>query len=190
MSSAPRLEALLERWRADLVRFAQRHGGSALRFESAEDLVQGIHVRAIAAADTFEYRGERPFLAWLHTLARAHIADRSDHWAAAKRDAGSLLRLTDDPGRTADPRAVAAPAARRPGPATAAAESDDIRHALDALALLSARDRELVRWESEGVSIDEQAARLGLSYEAAQRARLRALERFRKTFRALTGERA
>jgi RNA polymerase sigma factor (sigma-70 family) len=183
--SGPQLGDLLTRWRGDLVRFAERHGGEVLRHESAEDLVQGVHLRALAAADTFTWQGEKPFLAWMHALARAHISDRREHWAAAKRDAGRLLRLTDDPARTSDPRAVASPPEVRRGPATAASHADEVRLALQALSLLSPRDRELVGWESEGVAIDDQAARLGVTYEAAQRARLRAIERFRKTFAVL-----
>jgi len=185
LTEAP-LARLLEKHREDLVRFAQRHGGAALRYESAEDLVQGIHVRALAAAHDFEYRSEKEFLGWLHAVARAHIADRRDHWTALKRSPGSLLRLTAGGGDTADPRAVEAPAARQRGPATAASEAEQVALALQALSLLSPRDRDLVRWESEGVTIDDCAQRLGITYEAAQRAHHRALERFRKTFRALS----
>lgn len=180
------LAAMLETHRTDLVRFAERHGGPALRHESAEDLVQGIHLRALSAAGDFEYRSEKEFLGWLHAVARAHIADRRDHWKALKRSPGGLLRLTSDGSETADPRAVPAPAARQKGPATSASESEQVDIALRALSLLSARDRDLVRWQSEGISLDEQATRLGITYEAAQRAHLRALERFRKTFRALS----
>ena len=56
------------------------------------------------------------------------------------------------------------------------------------MALLSERDRRLVLWLSEDVAIVEQASRLALSAESTRRASLRALERFRKTFRLIAGE--
>ena len=46
-------------------------------------------------------------------------------------------------------------------------------------------DQDLLRWSSQGDSIAEIAARLEISLEAAQRARLRALERLEKAFRFL-----
>jgi len=178
---------LLERHRDDLVRFAERHGGLALRHESGEDLVQGILLRALAAAGGLEIRSEKEFLGWLYAVARAHLADRRDHWTAQKRGPANLLRLTADGAGTSDPRAVAAPAAQQKGPSTAASEAEQVALALRALSLLSPRDRDLVRWESEGATIDECAQRLGVSYDAAQRAHHRAVQRFRKTFQALAG---
>jgi DNA-directed RNA polymerase specialized sigma24 family protein len=44
------------------------------------------------------------------------------------------------------------------------------------------RDRELVSWASNGLSTAEIAARLGISQEATEKARARALERLRKAF--------
>ena len=60
---------LLLQHRATLARWIQREATGILRFESVEDIVQGVHVRALASG-SFEYRGAEPFLAWLRTLMR------------------------------------------------------------------------------------------------------------------------
>ena len=60
--------------------------------------------------------------------------------------------------------------------------------ARQALAALGERDQKLVGWLCEDLSIDEIAERLEISYDAAERARLRALERFRKSFAKLYKE--
>jgi DNA-directed RNA polymerase specialized sigma24 family protein len=61
-----------------------------------------------------------------------------------------------------------------------------LKLALEALATLLPKDRDLVRWSSEAVPLEEQAERLGISYDAAKQARLRALERFRKAYELST----
>ena len=58
-----------------------------------------------------------------------------------------------------------------------------------ALAVLSPRDRQLVTWATEDLPLQEQASSLGLTYPAAQKAAQRALERLRKAFRLLAGDR-
>jgi hypothetical protein len=75
------------------------------------------------------------------------------------------------------------PAGEDTGPQTFADRREQLDVAVKALALLLPRDQNLVRWASEGVDIQEQASRLGLSYDAAERAGARACERFRKAFR-------
>ena len=42
------------------------------------------------------------------------------------------------------------------------------------------------RWHTEDVSLEEQTKRLGVSYDAAERAHLRALERFKKAFQVVS----
>lgn len=75
------------------------------------------------------------------------------------------------------------------GSSTFAARREHLRLAVLALAALPPRDRDLVRRTSEDVPIEEQAKSLGLSYDAAKQARLRALERFRKAFDLATRRR-
>jgi RNA polymerase sigma factor (sigma-70 family) len=174
------LAELLERHRAALLGFAQRRGGRVLRFETAEDLVQGVHLRALEHAHTFDYRGEKQFLEWMYAVARSHLADRHAYWLALRRRPGALVRLTQ--GVTTGGGA-AEPGGRGTGPATFAERRDELELAYAALAALLERDQRLVRWSCEGLAIDEMAQRLEISYDAAERARLRAVERFRKAYR-------
>ncbi len=180
-----KLRELLVAHRLEMVRYLERHAGSLLRFETAEDLWQGVCVTALQAEERFSYEGREPFFAWIHTLARRHLGARRDHWNALKRRPSRLLRVTE--GITSDPGAVAGPAIERTGPATFAGRREQLTLAVKALDCLLERDQKLVRWASDGVSTKEQAERLGISPEAAERARLRALERFRKAHRVLTG---
>jgi RNA polymerase sigma factor (sigma-70 family) len=155
-----------------------RHASGLLRFESAEDLAQGATVRALEAAPRYTHRDEAGFVGWLVTIARAYVADRNDWWKARKRQAGPALRLAlagDSQGS-----GVPEPAGTRTGPATFAGRRDLLAQATRALAALGERDADLVRHQVEGLTVEETAERLGLTYAAAQRARLRALERLRK----------
>jgi RNA polymerase sigma factor (sigma-70 family) len=184
--SAEALTELLVARRADLVRFVERHGGTTLRFESADDLVQGIHVRALDRGRDFTWQGDKEALAWLYTLARGYLADRHEHWSALKRRPARLLRLTASGAETGDRGAVREPAGTQTGPSTYASRREQLELAVRALALLLPRDRDLVRWHTEGMSLDEQTHRLGVSYDAAERAHLRALERFKKAFQVVS----
>ncbi len=183
--SAPQLGELLVRHREDLLRFVERHAGSVLRYESGEDLVQAIAVHALRHQSSFEYRGEEPFFAWIHRAARQILADRRDHWSAIKRGSGKVLRMTLS-SDSSDPGAAQVPASQRTGAVTRADRREQLVLVVRAIALLSERDKQLVRWHGESVSIGEQAQRLALSYDAAQQAGLRAMARFQKTFRLLS----
>ncbi len=181
----PTLADLLVRHRAALQEFLRREASGLLRYESVEDLAQGVHVRALQETGSFEYRSEKQFFAWLFAVARHHIADRHDYWSALKRGAGRVLRYTLGGSSAEQNSAVLLPAGVEPGPQTFATRRELVAQTARALAALPPRDRDLVRWQSEGIDVDERAARLGLSYAAAQRASLRAVERFKKTFRLL-----
>lgn len=173
------LQAALAFHRASLVRFVEHGARGLLRHESAEDLVQGIHVRALRAAREYRHRSEQEFLAWLATLARRHVADRHAHFAALRRSAGSLLRIgRGDAGQSSAPGA--APASPSIGPATFAVRREQVEVAMRVLAELPERTRELIDWEAQGLDLPEIARRLGLGYEAAKKARQRALEQFRE----------
>lgn len=177
------LSTLLVSSREDLLLFVRRHAGGLLRFETADDLVQAIHVRALESHAQFSWRGREPFFAWLYTVARRALSDRRSHWSALKRGSGELLRLTEGAAETSDPRAVATPASKLSGPSTFADRREQLVHVIRTLDALLPRDRDLVRWTAEGVDLAEQAERLGISYDAVERARARALDRFRKAFR-------
>ena len=112
-------------------------------------------------------------------------ASRRAHWAALKRSPARLLRLTL--GVSSDPRAAAAPADEGTGPSTLAGRLEQASLAVKALDLLLERDRQFVQWSLEGITSREMGERLRISETAADRARQRAVERFRKTFRLLVG---
>ena len=175
------LADLLIRHRYDLLWYVERHAGPLLRFETAEDLLQGIHLRAIERGQGFQYRGEEAFLGWLYRVARSCLADRKEHWTAIKRKPSRLLRLTEAGGEDD----AAAPPSPATSPPSFAERKEQLALAIQALAVLLPRDRNLVRWTSEGLTTHEQAERLGISSIAAERARQRALERFKKAYRLL-----
>jgi DNA-directed RNA polymerase specialized sigma24 family protein len=187
--AAPDLGTLLERHRGRLAGIVRGEAKGLLRYETEEDLVQGIVLRALERGGTFAWQGEPAFLGWLRRTGEAFLADRRSHWNALKRRSGKVLRFVAD-GETQEGSAVGEPAGDGTGPSTVAARRELIVLAARALDLLPPRDRDLVRWSSEGVPLEEQAARLGLAYEAAGKARQRAAERFRKTFALVSGGRA
>jgi len=177
------LPELLVQHRVHLLRFVERRAGPVLRFETADDLVQGVHLHALEHKHKFEYRGVEPFLAWLHEVARRYVGDRRDHWSALKRRPAQLFRLTQ--AATTGGGGVAEPAERRTGPSTFAARREQLELAVQALDMLMPRDRELVRWTSEGFDDEDIAHKLHLEPKSAARARQRALDRFRTAHQLL-----
>lgn len=180
---SPRLARLLEDQRAALLAYVRRHAGALLRMETAEDLVQLVCVHALEHERTFRYEGDEAFRGWLYALARSCLGERRDHWGAKRRRPDRLLRLTS--GDTPKPGAAREPAARRTGPVTAASRKEQIALAAKALSLLLPRDAQLIRWTAEDLPLAEQAEKLGISYDAVERARRRALERYRQAFALL-----
>ena len=188
-SKRQELSALLERHRSSLGRFFEREAQGLLKHESVDDLVQGAHLRALKQAEQFTYRSEREFLAWLQIVARQHIGDRRDYWVALRRDAGSVLRITTSP--TGSQSGGSAPSGVNPtanliGPATFAMRRELVGVATKAIACLLPRDQEIVRAVCQGASNAELAQMIGVAYDAAEKAKNRALERFRKTFELMT----
>ncbi len=182
-----RLPELLDEHRSDLHRYLQRRAGRLLRYESSEDLVQGVHLRAIERGKGFEYRNREAFLKWLHTVANSYLVDRVAYWTALRRRPGLLLRLTAQ-ASTPFPGAVAEPPTKNTGPITFAQRREQVDAAIRALDLLMPRDRRIVLLKREGMSIEEIGKRVDLNYNAAERAHARAVERYRKAFRLCGGE--
>lgn len=179
-----KLGRLLEERQRELEEFLAPRAGWLLRYESLEDLAQGVRVRAIERGSSFSYEGEAAFFSWLHRVARSHLADRANYWSALKRRSAALLRLTaGDPGTAA----AGMPASTWTGPETVAHRKELLTMAVQVLATLPERDARLVRWSSEGVELHAQAERLGISYEAARKASRRALERYREAYRFASG---
>ena len=177
------LRELLVKHRRDLARFLQHKAGWLLRYEPADDLLQGLHVRALEQVGNFEYRGREPFLAWIYEVARHHLVSRRRYWGRLKRRPAALVRLTS--GGTTNGHSPVDPADTATGPVTFAERREQLTVAVKAMEVLLDRDQELVRWESEGLETPEIAARLGISVEAARRAKSRALERFRQAYELL-----
>lgn len=71
--------------------------------------------------------------------------------------------------------------ASQTGPPTFAARREQLVLAAKATALLLPRDRKLVEWSSQGVSLNEMTTRLGVGIDNVTRARSRPLKRLRKT---------
>ena len=182
------LEQLLVEHQAALTDFvAKRAWRSLAHLESIEDLVQGVTTRALDRREQFEFRGEAAFRAWLFEVAERHLVDRRRHWLALRRAGSDVLRLTFGDSTDAGIAAVRDLAASVTGPSTFASRREQVTLAARALALLLPRDRELVEGLSRGRTLEEEAARLGLTYGATQRARHRALERLRRTFELVLG---
>ena len=180
--SQPGLTTLLTRHRPRLVRYFESKGGAIRQHESPEDLAQGVHLHALANRDRFEYQGEEAFVGWMLQVARQYLARRVHHWKALKRDAGPMMRITFGADSQSGRRS---PVAEGPGPITHASQSEQIELAARAIDGLPPRDREIVRMMSRDLSVREIAQRLSISESAAQKARLRAAERFRKIYTIL-----
>lgn len=190
MSAPSELERRIADQRAEILRFIERRAGGALiRMESPEDLTQDVLARALRHSATFEWRDEASFRAWLYEVARNHLEDRREYWSALKRAGTQVLRLGgwgESDGERFEPNDLAASVT---GPSTFAARREQLAVAAKALALLLPRDRELIDGLTQGLSATEHAVRLGTSASAVESARKRALERLRKTFRLVLGQR-
>jgi RNA polymerase sigma factor (sigma-70 family) len=181
------LERRIAEQRAELLRFVERRAGGALiRRESPEDLAQDVLARALRSAGSFEWRDEASFRAWLFEVARNHLEDRRAHWSALKRAGAQALRLGGDEELRVGLDELAASVT---GPSTFAARREQVGIAAKALALLLPRDRELIEGLVEGLTASQHAERLGTSTALVESARKRALERLRKTFRLVLGQR-
>lgn len=186
MADQDRLTSLLIAHRPELIRFVERNASfRLLRYETAEDLVQGIHYAALKAGENFEYRGEKEFYAWIYQIARRQLYDRTAHWYALKRNAGSVLRIAQQETGAFESRAGVDPAADATSPSSYVGRKEQVVLVTRAMHSLLERDRNIVQWSSEGRSIQEIADELGISYDACQQARLRALERLRKAYHLL-----
>lgn len=182
------LTQLLEQHRKRLLGFVRGEAKGLTRYETEEDLVQGIHIHALSVVEHFEYRSENEFIAWLFTVARQHMVNRQRYWNAARRDGGNLLRITAAGSGTRSTSSGIDPSAGMTGPGTLAGRREQLALATKVVALLGERDQSLINWMSQDVPLEEVAKRLDLSYEAAKRARLRAIDRFRTTFELLAGQ--
>ena len=169
--------------REPLEGFVRRRAGKLLlRLETTEDLVQGACAHLLARDETPGSQDERAQRAWLYTACERWLSDRRDHWTALKRSGGEVLRLTFGDSQSAELRAIRDVASSVTGPSTFAVRREQVALAALALDLLLPRDRALIEGICAGLDLSEQAQKLSITYDAAERARLRALERFRRCF--------
>lgn len=182
-AAGDRLGRVLVCERAALLRFVERRaGGALLRVETAEDLVQGVCAHALARTGRVEVRDDRSLLSWVFEVALHYLQDRREHWATLKRNGAAALRFALSDSSELDLGPLRELASSATGPSTFAARREQLTLAVQALALLLPRDRELVDGMCSGLTSREHGEQLGLSAAAAERARSRALERFRRSF--------
>jgi hypothetical protein len=176
-----RLGDLLERESAQIAALVRRRAGPALlRMEAVEDLVQGICAQALESQSSLDWRGEASFRRWLEILALQHLTARRRHWAALRRGGGQFLRRNGDGESTRG--VLGALAASGSGPSTFAARRESVEIAAKAISLLPDADREWIASWLADEPLDAAARSRGQSYDAAQRARSRALERLKSVF--------
>jgi len=83
------LEVLLEQYLPGLRAFVRLRAGPLLRArESHSDLVQSVCREVLQHKERFQHPTARGFKQWLYTTAQRKIANRYEHWRAAKRDIG------------------------------------------------------------------------------------------------------
>jgi RNA polymerase sigma factor (sigma-70 family) len=190
VSAPTELERRIAEQRAEVLRFIERRAGGALiRMESPEDLTQDVLARALRNTASFEWRDEASFRAWLFEVARNHIEDRRDYWSALKRAGTQVLRLGGVGEGAGERIEVSDLAGSVTGPSTFAARREQLAVAAKALSLLPPRDRELIEGLTQGLSASEHARLLETTVPAVEGARKRALERLRKTFKLVLGQR-
>lgn len=149
-----------------------------LRYEAAEDLLQDVNLHALQVAGRFEYRSDEQFAGWLRKVAQQCLVNRHRSWSALRRNLGDLYGRSEQ--TSVDQHLGGAhPSETEAGPATLAERRDLLTLMARRITTLPERDQRIVLWEATGVPLAEIAARLGLSRESANRARLRALERLR-----------
>jgi RNA polymerase sigma-70 factor (ECF subfamily) len=138
------LERLLERYQERVRGIVRVRLGAQLRAQlESGDVLQQVLLDAFRSLDRFEPRDEAAFLAWLATIAENRIRDAADYHGSEKRDGARAVPLDAGP---ADDASIgpAPPVDGAPGPAEAAARSEQRRRHEDCLAELPEADREVV----------------------------------------------
>jgi RNA polymerase sigma factor (sigma-70 family) len=182
------LERLVVQHLSEIRSFVARRGRDLIDREDLDDLVQGVVVAALRSAPSFRYRGPGQLVAWLYLIAGRYLSERRRFWAARRRKGMRPLRITSSGSSTVASGARVNPPATGPGPSTVAGRREEIDSVLKAIAALSARDQEVLRLWKEGFDTQEMSHYLGISRDAAERARSRALERLRQALHRSSGQ--
>lgn len=181
MNSPPTLPQLLDRFRDRLPGLVRRYGGDLLRFESVHDLMQEIELHLLKNEQGFVYRGDAQFVGFLSTVAERVIINRRKFWHARRRDVRNVLRITN--GHQSDEFRGVEPAAPFPTPSSIVGQREVYLRILRATGLLLEKDRQMIGWVSEGYTIAETADLLECNYDAAAKARYRAISRLKKAYK-------
>jgi RNA polymerase sigma-70 factor (ECF subfamily) len=178
------LGTLLDRYRGLLRRLASQGMDPALgRRLDASDLVQQTFLEAAESFERFRGAGEAELAAWLRRILEYNLAGAArDHLFRRKRAAGREASLDES-------RADGAPwrdrlASPQTSPSLRAVRLEQAALFFEALGQLPPDQREAVRLRHvEGLPIDEIAARLGRSPEAAAGLLKRGLHALRNRLR-------
>ena len=128
------------------------------------DVFQSVWREAIGSLESYEYRGEGSFLAWLATVLRNKLTARASRLRAVKRGGESPA-----PSASVYSRALSRSAVSEPGPETRAECDEDRERLLQTVEQLPPEPRKLVRWALlEGVPHGEIGRRLGIGADAAR----------------------
>lgn len=163
-------EELARRYDAPLRRFVHRRIGPDLRARvDTDDICQSALFAAFESLPKFEFKGERPFVGWLSSIAEQKIRNAGRRHRALRRDARRERTLEHA-------REVVTPGT---SPTQGATRSETVRGIRTALEELPPREREVVRLHSfDGLSFREIADELGLADKStARRIFLDALKR-------------
>lgn len=185
------IDELLEEHLPSLRAFVRLRSGPTLRAkESVSDVVQSTCREVLQGLDRFQWDGEASFRAWLYTTAQRKIADRAEHWQAAKREVGREMPLappsastTNDDARMLDVyRSLASPSEE-------AAGLETLERLERAFERLSAEDREVITLSRiVGLSQGEIGEALGCSAGTARVRLFRALARLAEVLAATGGD--
>ncbi len=129
------LDRLLAHYLPQLHAFVRSRLGNLRQREESGDVVQSVCRQLVASRQTFEFRGEAPFRAWLFTTALNKIREKHRFHHLDKRD----------PGRVAhglDPNDL--PGADLATPSQEAAGNELADHLALAVASLPAEQREVI----------------------------------------------
>ena len=169
----PLSECLVRHFDRIVLVVASHMSAKLYRSMDVEDLTHEVIVEALQHHDGFEYRGEAPFVRWISTLAYRMVCDA---WRRHNR-APQTLGISNDATTGRDVRPSHIPGQTRT-PSSIVARDEQCRQVQAVLASLREQDRTVVRMvQLEGLPLEEVAAEMGCSRDAAAKRLLRALGR-------------
>lgn len=175
----PALDALFAREWPRLRRvLARKVGPALLQRVDLDDLVQEACAEALRRLPSFAAEQPGSFSSWLTALAVHRLQNVRRTLDAAKRSPQREQPLAGPSSASNEPRAD--PDALGPGPRTLAASDEGVSELQEAMAELSPIDQEVIRLaRMEGLPLDEVAARVGRTRNAAALLLSRALRKLK-----------